>query len=193
MSNNNNINYSKFIASDNQTLLWKTLNKSHLFNLLPENERPEWFKNMIGHIYFERNMYFFDTDDLTTLNKKTIRIMLNERITGANKSQIVDEGWGRRGNLGFPTDDRIFVNEMKENKIEENGILKKELSEQNAMLFDMRQREFNDLIANSKPPQIDFRIKEIDEPIEDMDMLIEKCMKERNDYTPSFTPFSMKE
>jgi hypothetical protein len=38
-----------------------------------------------------------------------------ERITGANKSQIVDEGWGRRGNLGFPTDDRIFRNGMTEN------------------------------------------------------------------------------
>jgi hypothetical protein len=40
----------------------------------------------------------------------------NERIAGANKSQIVDEGWGRRGNLGFPTDDRIFLNGMKENE-----------------------------------------------------------------------------
>jgi hypothetical protein len=41
----------------------------------------------------------------------------NERITGANKSQTVHEGWGRRGNLGFPTDDRIFLNGMKKNEI----------------------------------------------------------------------------
>jgi hypothetical protein len=67
----------------------------------------------------------------------------NERIAGANKSQIVHEGWGRillfgsaqptqkyeakggftggyapnGGNLGFPTDDRIFRNEMTENDI----------------------------------------------------------------------------
>jgi hypothetical protein len=68
-------------------------------------------------------------------------IFLNERIAEANKSQPLDKGWGRillfgsaqptqkyeakggftggyapnGGNLGFPTDDRIFINEMKEN------------------------------------------------------------------------------
>jgi hypothetical protein len=40
----------------------------------------------------------------------------NERITGANKSQTVDEGWGLRGNLGFPTDDQILLSATKENK-----------------------------------------------------------------------------
>jgi hypothetical protein len=40
----------------------------------------------------------------------------NERIAGANKSQPLDKGWGRRGNLGFPTDDRIFRNGMTENE-----------------------------------------------------------------------------
>ena len=40
----------------------------------------------------------------------------NERITGANNSQPVNKGWGRRGNLGFPTDDRILRNEMTENE-----------------------------------------------------------------------------
>jgi hypothetical protein len=38
----------------------------------------------------------------------------NERIAGANNSQPVNKGWGRRGNLGFPTDG------MTENETEEN-------------------------------------------------------------------------
>jgi hypothetical protein len=41
--------------------------------------------------------------------------LTHERIAGANKSQTVDKGWGRRGNLGFPTDDQIFRNGMTEN------------------------------------------------------------------------------
>jgi hypothetical protein len=66
----------------------------------------------------------------------------NERIAGANNSQTLDKGWGRillfgsaqptqkyeakggftggyapnGGNLGFPTDDRIFRNGMTENE-----------------------------------------------------------------------------
>jgi hypothetical protein len=55
-------------------------------------------------------------------NKKTRRRKYyprckeNERITGANKSQTVHEGWGRRGNLGFPTDDQFLPNGMKKNE-----------------------------------------------------------------------------
>ena len=85
-------------------------------------------------------------------------------------------------------------NEVVRNKMEAEArypteaLIKKELSEQNAMMFDMRQKEFNSLLANNAPPQIDFRIKEIDNPIEDMDVLIEKCMKERNDCIASFPP-----
>lgn len=49
-----------------------------------------------------------------------IEVLRNERIAGANNSQIGDKGWGRRGNIGFPTDDMIFRNEMKEDGTKDN-------------------------------------------------------------------------
>jgi hypothetical protein len=209
--------YSKFIATENQTLLWKTINKSQLFNELPPEERPDWFKNAIGYIYFERDKYFFDTDDLTTLNKKTVHFMLTDlKVTLEHRRMDAI-----RNNPYFtdvPKDDPILSNnptevlrsKMKESteavtgfsgmewkKMEAEGryqsdaVIKKELCEQNAAMFDMKQKEFNSLIANNTPPQIDFSIKEMDEPIEDMSVLIERCVKERNDYVASFPPLSL--
>ncbi len=57
-----------------------------------------------------------------------------ERIAGANKSQTADEGWGRKGNIGFPTDDRSretkvspttpsFVNKTDEGEMKENVMM----------------------------------------------------------------------
>jgi len=255
--------YSKFIAIENQTLLWKTINKSQLFNKLPPEERPDWFKNAIGYIYFERDKNFFDTDDLTTLNKKTVHFMLTDlKVTLEHRRMDAI-----RNNPYFtdvPKDDPILSNnpsevlrsKMKESterttvnhlikdgdvsyfsgrdsrpeskkqkgvslgatppmgetlvslqmtgfsgmewkKMEAEGryqseaVIKKELCEQNAAMFDMKQKEFNSLIANNTPPQIDFSIKEMDEPIEDMSVLIERCVKERNDYVASFPPLSL--
>ncbi len=195
----NNKNYSKFIATDNQTLLWKTINKSQLFNELPPIERSGWFKSVIGHIYFERNSYFFDTDSLTSLNKKTIRIMLND-LKDTIENIRMDAIRNNPYFTDVPKDDPVLSNnpsEVLRNKMEaearylNEALVKKELCEQNAMMFDMKQKEFSSLIASNTPPQIDFRIKEIDEPIENMDVLIERCMKERNDYIASLPTLSL--
>jgi len=233
--------YNNFIASDNQTLLWKTINQSVLFNQIPPNERADWFKNIVGYIYFERNNNFGDMDDLLALNKKTIQFMLNElksKIEPREKGGILysserPEGAHKNSHSiptspssPIPTEYKVnptssfqslsgffnnsyltdvpkaysyspdIPNEKLQNKTEADtrykseSVMKKELSEKNAMMFDMKRREFDDLIANNTPPQIDFRIKEIDEPIEDMESLIEKCIKERNITTSSLRSLS---
>lgn len=217
-------NITKFISPKNQTLLWKIINQSVLFNKLPTNERPVWFKNIIGYIYYERNTFFFDTDELVTLNKKAICFILNELkttndrnekeilyLTQIDRSEIVD-GMQNTNNRSVKEityltqiDHTEIVDESKnipidhpthpthpthntpyfttlslEDNYQNKTVIKKELYDKNATLFDMRQKEFNDLIANNTPPQIDFRIKEIDEPMEDLSVLIERCVKERN-------------
>jgi hypothetical protein len=66
----------------------------------------------------ESSMYYSSSPRKKSSRKKSrssSHMDPNERIAGANNSKTVNKGWGRRGNLSFPTDDLIFRNEMKEN------------------------------------------------------------------------------
>lgn len=182
--------YSIFISPKNQTLLWKTINKSTLFNQLPPNERAEWFKNIIGYIYYEKNTFFFDTDELVTLNKKTIHFILNELNTTIEKRRMekIDNNSyftnvpNNHSHTVISSTEVLQPNiELKE-QYENEPFIKKEMYNKNNALFDIKQKEFNELISNNTPPQIDFRIKEIDEPVEDLNVLIERCVKERNEF-----------
>jgi len=215
-------NITIFISSKNQTLLWKTINQSVLFNKLSPVQQAVWFKNIIGYIYYERKTLFFDTDELVTLNKKAICFILNELnsinqysekeilyLPESDRRELIDglKNTNHRSEkeiLYLPESDRrelvneplntppspiqpihntpYFTNFSIEDEYPNKTVIKKELYDKNATLFDMRQKEFNDLIANNTPPQIDFRIKEIDEPMEDLSVLIERCVKERNDF-----------
>lgn len=193
-------NLTIFISPKNQTLLWKIINQSILFNKLPPGERAGWFKNIVGNIYYERKTVFFDTDELVTLNKKAIYYILNKLNESQNindpidhrevvyKSQIINECSDNMKNTPIDPPTPIqhaynapyFTNLSIGDEYNNKTVIKKELYDKNASLFDRKQKEFNDLIANNTPPQIDFRMKEIDEPIEDLSVLIERCVKERN-------------
>ena len=189
-------NITIFISSKNQTLLWKTINQSVLFNKLPPVQQAVWFKNIIGYIYYERKTLFFDTDELVTLNKKAICFILNELnsinqysekeivyLPESDRRELVNEPLNTPPSPIQPIHNTpYFTNFSIEDEYPNKTVIKKELYDKNATLFDMRQKEFNDLIANNTPPQIDFRIKEIDEPMEDLSVLIERCVKERNDF-----------
>ena len=189
-------NITIFISSKNQTLLWKTINQSVLFNKLSPVQQAVWFKNIIGYIYYERKTLFFDTDELVTLNKKAICFILNELnsinqysekeilyLPESDRRELVNEPLNTPPSPIQPIHNTpYFTNFSIEDEYPNKTVIKKELYDKNATLFDMRQKEFNDLIANNTPPQIDFRIKEIDEPMEDLSVLIERCVKERNDF-----------
>ena len=62
-----------------------------------------------------------------------------------------------------------------------NNVLKKDLIENNISLYDKKQREFNELFNNNTPPPIDFKIKEKDEPIENIDILVKEYLKLRDE------------
>lgn len=51
----------------------------------------------------------------------------------------------------------------------------------NSELFNQKQKEYTDNFDSRAPPEIDFRMKEIDEPIEDISILVKKHLKEREE------------
>ena len=165
---------SYFIKPDNQTLLWNIIQQSPLFQRLIPSERSKWFKNIIQYIYQNDSelLKIYTSEDLLSFNKKTIQIMLSDL---ANNKVLND-------NI-IPHQDPIPP------LIIPTSILKKDISESNLSLFDQKNKEFNDIFKNNIPPNIDFSIKETDEPINDIDRLVKEHLKERDNELHNYTLF----
>jgi hypothetical protein len=148
-----------------------TLNKKAIYFILNElksiNER------------IEKEILYLPESDRRELIDEPLNIPINTPI-----NNFTNTSTNTHNTINSPTpihNTPYFTNLSIEDEYPNKTVIKKELYDKNATLFDMRQKEFNDLIANNTPPQIDFRIKEMDEPMEDLSILIERYVKERNE------------
>lgn len=171
---------SHFVKPDNQTLLWNVIQQSPLFQRLIPSERSKWFKNIIQYIYQNDSdlLKIHTSEDLLTFNKKTIQIMLSDL---ANNKASND-------NIMPLTPDSTHPTIIPSTTIS-TTILKKDISESNLSLFDQKNKEFNDIFKNNIPANIDFSIKETDEPINDIDRLVKEHLKERDNELHNYALF----
>lgn len=66
---------TSYIAVDNQTILWHTIQKVHLLHdKIPAYQQQEWFKQIVGMFYqkIQHTNY-----DLRQINKETIAYMIS--------------------------------------------------------------------------------------------------------------------
>jgi hypothetical protein len=180
---------TQFIHPTNQTLLWEIIQKSPLIQLLADEERPIWFKYIVQSIYQQSSTLppIQSAKDLTQWNKYAIQQML------------ADLNGGKRNVYGGSISGSILcqrggqhISPPRNPEMEEGmgsiAPLKKELNESNLSLFDKKQREFDDIFKNNAPPIIDFRMKETDEPIGDIEQLVKNHLKEREEELHKYTP-----
>lgn len=170
---------SYFIKPDNQTLLWNIIQQSPLFQRLIPSERSKWFKNIIQYIYQNDSdlLKIYTSEDLLSFNKKTIQIMLSDL---ANNKVLNDNIIQSQHNSIPPIIPLTTTS---------TTILKKDISESNLSLFDQKNKEFNDIFKNNIPANIDFSIKETDEPINDIERLVKEHLKERDNELHNYTLF----
>jgi hypothetical protein len=157
---------SQFVQSQNQTLLWKTIQPYPLIQLLDTSERAEWFKQIIQYVYEHASSSTIP--HLQSLNENTIQFMMHnlEKMSTRKKEQTM-----------------VVIKSNKTQYIEPPTTtppLKKDLSQQTATLFDLKKREFEEY-ATPVQPVIDFTIKEKDEPIENINELVKQHLKEREE------------
>lgn len=153
---------NKYIHHENQTLLWNTINKSMFIDILHHSVRANWFKETIEYMYLDEVDKY---NDLKQLNKKTIEIMIFDLAKRLSSQHALPPA-----PPAPPEHSTSFPN-----------LLKKDISEMNSELFNQKQKEYTDNFDSRAPPEIDFRMKEIDEPIEDISILVKKHLKEREE------------
>lgn len=151
-----------YIHPDNQTLLWNTINKSIDFinHHATFSEKEVWFQSIIKQFYIN-NINNSNNKSLFDLNRETIKFMVDQLKNQTNSNQT--------------TTQISDINDVN-TKIIENPDNKKHQQQQS---FIELQQEYEKMLSKNAPKSIDFTEKIEDEPITNMDELLEIYKKER--------------
>lgn len=173
---------SLYVLPENQKLLWNTMGKFNLFQNMKKTNLEKtnlWFQTVIGDFYDNVENKQLTKEDLRTLNKNTISLMI-KKLKEENSFKPLSS-----------------VNNFDNNSIQENTVFSKDYSinsnqnetrnfisekKQNELNneFQSRQKEYESFFKKPSVEEIDFREKGIeDKPIENMDELLQLQMKER--------------
>ena len=169
---------SLFILPENQKLIWNTMNKVPSFQTMDENmtdDRESWFKNIMQDIYDKNRNRNLSVQELRQLNKETISSMISQlKMSKSNESvsnSFISTTPITDTTQGFSLDEdktasRNYILGQKQNLLNNE--------------FTNRQQEFESMMQREPVKDIDFREKNDDDtPIENMDELLQRQMRER--------------
>lgn len=170
-----------YIHPENQKLLWRSIQNVPFIANLPPDFKQEWFKNIIKQFY-EQNPNIRDKESLQHINKQTIQYMVNsasaKKITETQPYGYVQSVQkeirptpttpaATTAAVGIQSEFTRFDSDSKKN------------NEWYNKAFAERQKEYEIMHAKPLAPDIDFSIKLDDSPISNVNELVEKYKKER--------------
>ena len=161
-------------------MIWDTISKVPLFQKLcnETHNGEQWFQNMIQIHYNKIQNNQLNKNDLRSLNKETIQYMLRNL---KEKYAMQPETSSNVFNNNTMFQNNNYANNaIQTNTTETRGfILEQKQSTLNSE-FQSRQEEFGSLLKRPSVNEIDFRENtQEDKPIENMDELIQRQLKER--------------
>lgn len=163
-----------YIKPENQILLWKTMNKVQLFNQIPQNERENWFKNIIQMFYENNKNYKISSKNLKELNKQTINHMIQKLNTLFNSNTKNNLNYDKISN----NQDFISVNNTTD-VMQPIPTIKNTRQSDYSMEYENRQKEYERMMKKDIPPEPIFKEQTEDTAIDNMDELIKQQMQQR--------------
>jgi hypothetical protein len=169
---------SLYILPQNQKIIWDTISKVPLFQKLcnETHNGEQWFQNVIQIHYNKIQNNHLNKDDLRHLNKETIQYMLHDlknkySLQPATSNDFFNNNSSLQNNN---------YNAIQTNTSETRGYILEQKQNTINNQFQKRQEEFGSLLNRPAVKEIDFRenVSE-DKPIENMDELIQRQLKER--------------
>jgi hypothetical protein len=163
-----------YTSSENQKLLWDTISKVNLFQSIPDKNK--WFQSIIGHFYDLYKNKPFNKNDLRNLNKETITFMIS-KLKQEKQFQPSNHSFENNFNQNSTLSN---FNHIQTNKNETHNFIQDEKQHELDNQFQLRQQEYGQLLSKPNAPEIDFRENtQEDKPIENMEELLERQMRER--------------
>lgn len=161
---------TQFIQPQNQTILWQTLQKHPLIQIIfPESDttahlrKESWFKSIISSQYLRFQNAYLTREQVIQLNKETLQILINDlkisQIQTHNITQIQKQ-------YTQPN-----INESRETILEnKTNEFQREL--------DIKRKDYEQLYQKPAPPVVKFE-STTDEVIHNMDELVQRQLRER--------------
>jgi hypothetical protein len=160
---------SLLVHPENQQLIWDITNNNpfvvQFFQTNTHIKKEQWFRAIMEHFYNTYKGRQIDKNELNQLNKEVLTYMIQSLHNMAPRTKQEPEP-------ALPTYTNIPTPPIPENNREE--LYKQQ--------FMQKQQEYKTLLDKSKPAVLDFREKEKDVAISNMDELIQKQIQERNAY-----------
>jgi hypothetical protein len=162
---------NQYIAVENQTLLWKTIQRSPQFinNTITIN-REQWFSSIIKQFYENIKSPKMSIAELKALNQQTIAYMISDlkRIEALYKVPST-------AILPTPQSPPYQNNSITQINYENPQTRMSMYNDQ----FNARQQEYANMGKPSAPPIANFSEKVEDETITNMDELLQQQIKQR--------------
>lgn len=183
---------SLYIHPENQTILWNAIMSSPLFpnfNTYPKR-KEDWFREAI-QMFYKNSKKVINSQELQIMNRDTIAYMVNKMkiyhrnsntLHLYNKPPSINMGMidiNKQANLGRVGDTgsiatRSIITEQKEEFISRQ--------------FNERQKDYQSMLLNEPPKDVDFHTMSMDEPISNMEELIKQHMLERDAELIQYAP-----
>jgi hypothetical protein len=161
---------NQYITVENQTLLWKIIQRSPQFanNTIVIN-REQWFSSIIKQFYENITSPKMSIAELKTLNQQTIAYMVADlkRIESLQLSSPISAPL-----LSSPTSQPTSITQM-------NYETPQTRMNMYADQFNTRQQEYANMGKPQAPPIANFSEKVEDEAITNMDELLQQQIKQR--------------
>lgn len=160
---------SLLVHPENQQLIWDITNNNQFvvqfFQSNTHIKKEQWFRSVMEHFYNTYKGRQIDKSELNQLNREVLMYMIQSLQNMAPRPKPEPEP-------ALPTYANIPTPPIPENNREE----------QYRQQFLQKQQEYKSLLDKSKPAALDFREKDKDVAISNMEELIQKQMQERNAY-----------
>jgi hypothetical protein len=175
---------ASYVHPDNQQLLWNVLQKTPLVQQFFSNYdvafKEKWFKSVI-QMFYEKNKHMpMDIQMLNQLNRETLSYMLSS-IQDRAQPPVQPQSQYNITNVPLPAQPEIISRENTHNARQE--ILNSQLTQ--------RQKEYDSMMQRPTQSEIDFREKELDAAIPNMEELVQHHIKQREEELRQYQPTAL--
>lgn len=172
---------SLFVHYDNQTILWETIQQHPYVTIVPPTQRASWFKQHIQSIYEQAPAAWFaspmTTEKLNHANQQAMQYMIHDLKMMVGAGQQPQQPQQQQQQQPSSFDMRIGPSRPMNDRQQGGGEQFKDKS-----LYDQflqKQQDIESMLQNKQVNPIDFKIAEIDEPITNIDELIQRQLRDR--------------
>lgn len=167
-----------YIHPQNQQLLWNILLKTPLFNQINTQYREHWFKNII-QLFYEKNTIIDNPQSLQLINKDTIQYMIHvlKQMNQPMEEPVKEPLYAP---LSAPMSNSLQYISKAE------GMERKQELTNN--IFMQRQKEYEKMFEKPAVPELNFKENLDDEPISNMEELVERHRREREHELTQYAP-----